>query len=147
MLLHTIGRYEPPANTNAFISKYIFPGGYIPALSEIMPAVERAGLIVTDVEVLRLHYAETLKHWRQRFAARREEAKAIYDERFCRMWEFYLAASECTFRWQDLVVFQLQLAHRHGVVPITRGYIAEAEAVLRAREAESAAAGRQQAAE
>jgi cyclopropane-fatty-acyl-phospholipid synthase len=147
MLLHTIGRYEPPANTNAFISKYIFPGGYIPALSEIMPAVERAGLIVCDVEVLRLHYAETLKHWRLRFAARRDEAKAIYDERFCRMWEFYLAASECTFRWQDLVVFQLQLAHRHGVVPITRGYIAEAEAALRAREAENATSGSQQAAE
>jgi cyclopropane-fatty-acyl-phospholipid synthase len=141
MLLHTIGRFEPPCNTNAFIAKYIFPGGYIPALSEVMPAVERAGLMVTDVEILRLHYAETLKHWRQRFAARREEAKAIYDERFCRMWEFYLAASESAFRWQDLVVFQLQIARRHGVVPITRGYIEQAEAELRRREAGEAAAG------
>jgi cyclopropane-fatty-acyl-phospholipid synthase len=148
MLLHTIGRFEPPYNTNAFIAKYIFPGGYIPALSEVMPAVERAGLIVTDVEILRLHYAETLLHWRQRFAARRDEAKAIYDERFCRMWEFYLAASEAAFRWQDLVVFQLQIARRHGVVPITRNYIEKAEAELRLREAAaSPMPGQQEAAE
>ena len=145
MLLHTIGRFEPPCNTNAFIAKYIFPGGYIPALSEVMPAAERSGLMVTDVEILRLHYAETLKHWRQRFAARREEAKAIYDERFCRMWEFYLAASEMAFRWQDLVVFQLQFAKRHDVVPSTRNYIEKAETELRLRETgESRMPGRQQ---
>jgi len=111
----------------------------------VMPAAERAGLMVTDVEILRLHYAETLLHWRQRFAARREEAKAIYDERFCRMWEFYLAASEMAFRWQDLVVFQLQIAKRHGVVPITRNYIEKAEAELRLRErGESRLPARQQ---
>lgn len=145
MLLHTIGRYDTPQNTNSFIAKYIFPGGYIPALSEIMPAVERSGLIVTDVEVLRLHYAETLHHWRMRFEARREEAKAIYDERFCRILEFYMASSESAFRWQDLVVFQLQLARRHSVVPITRDYMGEAEQRLKQREldTENAREGRQ----
>ncbi|MBO6719290.1 MAG: class I SAM-dependent methyltransferase [Rhizobiaceae bacterium] len=131
MVLHTIGRSGPPSVTNAFIRKYIFPGGYIPALSEVMPAVERSGLVVTDIEVLRLHYAETLKHWRQRFLANRKRAVEIYDERFARMWEFYLAASEASFRWQDLVVFQLQLTKRNDVLPITRGYIAEAEDALR----------------
>ncbi len=103
MLLHTIGRSGVPWATSAFIRKYIFPGGYIPALSEVMPAIEKSGLVVTDIEILRLHYADTLKHWGQRFAANRDKAKAIYDERFCRMWEFYLAASEAAFRWQDLV--------------------------------------------
>ncbi|WAJ30416.1 SAM-dependent methyltransferase [Antarcticirhabdus aurantiaca] len=131
MLLHTIGRLEGPAETNAFIAKHIFPGGTLPALSEILPATERAGLVVTDVEVLRLHYAETLKAWRLRFAARREEAKALYDERFCRMWEFYLSAAECGFRWQNLVVFQIQLARRIDALPVTRDYIAQAESRLR----------------
>ena len=93
MLLHTIGRSGPPAATSAFIRKYIFPGGYIPALSEVMPAIEKTGLVVTDVEVLRLHYADTLMHWRRRFLENRERVKEIYDERFCRMWDFYLAAS------------------------------------------------------
>ncbi|GGD85538.1 cyclopropane-fatty-acyl-phospholipid synthase [Aureimonas endophytica] len=135
MLLHTIGHYQPPRNTNSFIAKYIFPGGYLPTLSEMTPAIERADLIVTDVEILRLHYADTLRHWRQRFLARRDEAKAIYDERFCRMWEFYLAGSEASFRFWDLNVFQFQIARRHGAVPITRDYIAEAERQLRLREA------------
>ena len=103
---------RPAAATSAFIRKYIFPGGYIPALSEVMPAIEKSGLMVTDVEILRLHYAETLKHWRERFLANRERAKAIYDERFCRMWEFYLAGSEAAFRWQDLMVFQIQLTQQ-----------------------------------
>src|SRR5262249_43679747 len=94
MLLHSIGRTEGPGYTNPFLRKYIFPGGYIPALSEVLPAIERSGLRVTDVEILRLHYAETLKAWRERFMARREEAERLYDVRFCRMWEFYLAASE-----------------------------------------------------
>ena len=134
MLLHTIGRFQPPENTNSWMAKYIFPGGYMPALSEVMPALQRSGLIVADVEVLRLHYGETLRHWRERFAERREEAKALYDERFCRMWEFYLAASETSFRWQDLVVFQFQLVKRHGVAPTTRGYIGQAEDELRKRE-------------
>ncbi|NDW05745.1 SAM-dependent methyltransferase [Jiella pacifica] len=131
MLLHTIGRYDRPGNTNSFIQKYIFPGGYIPALSEVMAAAERSGLIVSDVEVLRIHYAETLKHWRERFLARREEAKALYDERFCRMWEFYLAASESAFRWQNLVVFQLQFTKHLDALPITRGYMSAEEDRLR----------------
>ncbi|MEE2952186.1 MAG: cyclopropane-fatty-acyl-phospholipid synthase family protein [Pseudomonadota bacterium] len=131
MLLHTIGRYGAPANTNAFISRYIFPGGYLPALSEIMEPVQRSGLILTDVEVLRLHYAKTLEAWRERFAERRNEAKSLYDERFCRMWEFYLAASEAAFRWQDCVVFQLQFAKRVDALPITRSYMSDAEERLR----------------
>ena len=100
MLLHSIGRSEGPNVTNPWIAKYIFPGGYIPALSEVLPAVERAGLLVTDIEILRLHYAETLKAWRERFLAHREEVERLYDERFVRMWEFYLAASEMAFREQ-----------------------------------------------
>ena len=131
MLVHTIGRYDPPGNTNSFIAKYIFPGGYIPSLSEIMAASERHGLIITDVEVLRIHYAETLRHWRERFAARRDEAKALYDERFCRMWEFYLGISESAFRWQNLVVFQLQFTKSLDTLPITRGYMSAEEDRLR----------------
>ncbi|MEP9352396.1 cyclopropane-fatty-acyl-phospholipid synthase family protein [Xanthobacter sp. KR7-65] len=135
MLLHAIGRSDPPGVTNPFIAKYIFPGGYIPALSEVLPHIEKAGLVVTDVELLRLHYAETLKAWRQRFRARWEEAVRLTDERFCRMWEFYLAASEMAFRYQGLNVFQIQLARRLDAVPITRGYIAAAEDRLRRAEA------------
>ena len=86
--------------------------------------------MVTDIEILRLHYAETLKHWRERFLANRDRAKAIYDERFCRMWEFYLAGSEAAFRWQDLMVFQIQLARRNDTLPITRGYMAKCEKAL-----------------
>ncbi|MCB8836026.1 cyclopropane-fatty-acyl-phospholipid synthase family protein [Aurantimonas sp. VKM B-3413] len=134
MLLHTIGRWDVPANTNPFIAKYIFPGGYLPTLSEVTPRIERSGMVVTDVEILRLHYAHTLKHWRARFEARREEAKALYDERFCRMWEFYLAASETAFRWQDLVVFQIQITKKLGTLPMTRDYMFEAEAKLRERD-------------
>jgi cyclopropane-fatty-acyl-phospholipid synthase len=122
-LIHTIGRSTPPGATNPFIAKYIFPGGYIPALSEMTAAVEKEGLVITDVEVLRLHYAETLKAWRERFLARRAEVVAMYDERFARMWEFYLACSEASFRHDDLVVFQLQLAKRLDGLPITRGYM------------------------
>jgi cyclopropane-fatty-acyl-phospholipid synthase len=127
-VIHSIGRAKGPAATAAFIRKYIFPGGYIPALSEILPAVERADLWVTDVEILRLHYAETLKNWRERFVAQWDEAAALYDERFCRMWEFYLAGSEAFFRCMDGMVFQLQLAKRRDVVPMTRDYIADEEA-------------------
>ncbi|WP_411035191.1 class I SAM-dependent methyltransferase [Shinella sp. BYT-45] len=134
MLLHTIGRTDRPSANNPFIEKYIFPGGYIPALSEVMQAVEKSGLAVTDVEILRLHYAETLRHWRERFMARREEAKALYDEKFCRIWEFYLAASESAFRWQNLVVFQLQLVHDQEAVPLTRDYIGHGEDCLRSHE-------------
>lgn len=134
MVLHTIGRMGPPYPTNPWIERYIFPGGYLPSPSEMMAAVEQAGLLVTDVEVLRLHYADTLRAWRERFLARRDEAARLYDERFCRMWEFYLAACEATFRFEDTVVLQVQLAKRNDVVPLTRGYIAEREARLRANE-------------
>ena len=131
MVLHSIGRSTGPDVTSPWITKYIFPGGYIPALSEVMPAIERAGLLVCDMEILRLHYAQTLKAWRERFMARREEAVRLYDERFARMWEFYLAASEMSFRKQSMMNFQLQLTRRQGVVPITRDYIAREEARLR----------------
>ena len=134
MLLHSIGRLDGPAATHPWIAKYIFPGGHVPALSEVLPVIERAGLIVTDIEVLRLHYAETLKTWRERFLAKREEAKALWDERFCRMWEFYLAAAECGFRHGGLTVFQIQLAKRLETVPLTRDYISACEAMLRAKE-------------
>ncbi|TWG93735.1 cyclopropane-fatty-acyl-phospholipid synthase [Mesorhizobium sp. J18] len=132
MLLHTIGRTSGPGVTAAFIRKYIFPGGYIPALSEVVPAIERAGLIVTDVEILRLHYAETLKAWRERFMQNRAKAVEIYDERFARMWEFYLAGSEASFRWQDMVNFQIQITKRNDVLPITRDYMDETEKALKA---------------
>lgn len=134
MLLHSIGRSEGPGFTNPWIAKYIFPGGYLPALSEVLPAIERAGLLVCDIEILRLHYAETLKAWRERFLAHQEEAERLYDARFVRMWEFYLAASEMSFRKQNTMVFQIQLARRQGVVPITRDYIAAEEKRLRGME-------------
>lgn len=134
MLLHTIGRTGTPYPTNPWITKYIFPGGHLPVLSEMMPAIERAGLVVTDVEILRLHYAYTLKAWRERFMAHREEVLRLYDERFCRMWECYLAMSESAFRWQDAVVFQLQLTRRNDAAPLTRDYIAEREAALKEAE-------------
>ena len=137
MLLHSIGRSEGPGVTNPWIAKYIFPGGYIPALSEVLPAVERAGLLVTDIEILRLHYAETLRHWRERFLAHRDDLERIYDARFVRMWEFYLAASEMTFREQAMMVFQLQLTRRQGIVPITRNYMAREEIRLRGIESGS----------
>jgi cyclopropane-fatty-acyl-phospholipid synthase len=131
MMLHSIGRSDGPDATNPWIAKYIFPGGYIPALSEVIPAIERAGLLVCDIEILRLHYAETLKAWRERFMARREEAVQLYDERFARMWEFYLASSEMSFRKQNLMNFQVQFTKRQGVVPMTRDYITHEEAKLR----------------
>ena len=134
MLLHSIGRSDGPDVTNPWIVKYIFPGGYIPALSEVLPAIERSGLLVCDIEILRLHYAETLKAWRERFLTQRKEAVRLYDERFARMWEFYLACSEMAFRQQNLMNFQIQLTRRQGVVPMTRDYIARAEAKLRAIE-------------
>jgi cyclopropane-fatty-acyl-phospholipid synthase len=113
------------------MAKYIFPGGYIPALSEVLPAIEHAGLLVTDIEILRLHYAETLKAWRERFLAHRAEVTRLYDERFLRMWEFYLASAEMAFREQAMMVFQIQLTRRQGVVPMTRDYIGREEERLR----------------
>jgi len=126
-LIHSIGRMEPPGGSDPWISKYIFPGGYIPALSEVLAPVEKSGLWVADIEILRVHYADTLRQWHDRFQARREEAVALYDERFCRMWEFYLAACEMLFRNGPLMVFQLQLSHRKDAVPLTRDYIADYE--------------------
>ncbi len=122
-LVHTIGRSGVPGTCNPWIAKYIFPGGYCPALSEIIPAIERAGLVITDIEVLRLHYAHTLAQWRARFIANRGKVSEMLDERFCRMWEFYLALSETVFRHGGHVVFQIQLAKQPDAVPVTRGYI------------------------
>jgi cyclopropane-fatty-acyl-phospholipid synthase len=135
MLLHSIGRNSVPGVTNPWIRKYIFPGGYIPSLSEVLPAIERAGLFVTDIEILRLHYADTLRAWRERFTARRDEAARLYDERLCRMWEFYLAGSETSFRVDGHMVFQIQMAKRQENIPLTRDYISEREAEFRSREA------------
>ncbi|MDB5456762.1 MAG: class SAM-dependent methyltransferase [Caulobacter sp.] len=134
MLLHTIGCSDAPSVTNPWITKYIFPGGHLPSLSDMITVVERSGLVVTDIEVLRLHYAETLRAWRLAFMARRDEAVAMFDERFCRMWEYYLAMSEAAFRYEQVVVFQLQIVRRQDAAPLTRDYIGAAEAVLRARE-------------
>ena len=144
-VLHAIGRSGRPDITNPWIAKYIFPGGYIPALSEVLPAIERSGLIATDIEILQLHYAETLKAWRQRFLAHRDEAERLYDARFTRMWEFYLACSEMAFREQGMIVFQIQMAKHKGVVPATRDYIGargSAAADPRNQQGATAAAGR-----
>jgi len=127
MLLHSIGRMEPPGSTNPWLRKYIFPGGYTPALSEVLRAVEDAGLWVTDMEILRLHYASTLREWRRRFAANRQKVEALYDARFCRMWDFYLAGCEVAFRYMNQMVFQLQLTKRQDAVPLTRDYITDFE--------------------
>ena len=122
-LIHSIGRADGPGVTNPWIAKYIFPGGYTPAVSEVTPHVERAGLTLTDMEIWRLHYAKTLALWRARFLNARDRAAAIYDERFCRMWEFYLAGSEMAFRFGGHIVMQLQLSPDQGAVPLTRDYI------------------------
>jgi cyclopropane-fatty-acyl-phospholipid synthase len=126
-LLHSIGRTDPPGGTNPWLQKYIFPGGYTPALSEVMAAVQDVGLWVTDIEILRLHYAETLRCWRQRFLANREAIRALYDERFCRMWEFYLIGCELAFRHGGQMVFQMQLAKHQDAVPLTRDYMVDWE--------------------
>lgn len=126
-LLHAIGRSDPPGSTNAWLNRYIFPGGYCAALSEVLPHIEKTALIVTDIEILRLHYAETLRHWRRRFAANRDAIAALYDERFCRMFEFYLAGAELGFRHEHMMVFQIQMAHDQSAVPLTRDYITESE--------------------
>jgi cyclopropane-fatty-acyl-phospholipid synthase len=139
-LIHTIGCPLGPGAYNPWIAKYIFPGGYIPALSEMTAAVERAGLMVSDVEILRRHYALTLRAWRKRFTAHRAEAARLYDERFCRMWEFYLAGCEMAFRHGGLVVFQLQLIKRPDALPITRDYMYEEEHRVREPQLQSARA-------
>ena len=134
-VIHSIGRMETPGVTDPFIRKYIFPGGYIPALSQVTSAVERAGLWITDIEILRYHYAETLRCWRERFMADRAAIAALYDERFCRMFEFYLASSELSFRTGTTMVMQLQLTKRAGALPITRDYMVAAERAVQARAA------------
>jgi cyclopropane-fatty-acyl-phospholipid synthase len=133
-LIHAIGRFGGPGVTQPWIAKHIFPGGYIPALSEVLAAIERGGLMVTDLEILRLHYAETLRAWRERFGAARAEVAAELGERFCRMWEFYLAASEVGFRYSGHMVFQIQLTKRIDAAPITRDYIGAAERAFAAEE-------------
>jgi len=131
-LIHSIGRSEGPSATDPFTAKYIFPGGYIPALSEVLPAVERAGLRVTDIEVLRLHYAYTLDLWRRRFLANKSSIAEVYDDRFCRMWEYYLCGAEMGFRYGGHMNFQLQLTKRLDALPITRDYMTQAERALAA---------------
>lgn len=122
-LLHSIGRMAPPGSTSPWLIKYIFPGGYVPSLSEAFAAIERANLWVTDVEILRLHYAETLRQWHHRFQHNRDKVRSLYDERFCRMWEFYLQLCEIGYRRLNWMVFQAQLAKCLTTVPLTRSYL------------------------
>jgi cyclopropane-fatty-acyl-phospholipid synthase len=136
-LLHFIGRLDGPGRTNPWIEKYIFPGGYAPALSEVVPMIAKAGLLVADIEVLRIHYAETLKAWRERFATNRDKIADLCDERFCRMWEFYLAASEASFRHDGMVVYQIQITKQLETLPITRDYILETERLMKLSDVES----------
>jgi cyclopropane-fatty-acyl-phospholipid synthase len=132
-MIHSIGRMTPPGTTGPFFRKYIFPGGYVPALSETFESLERCGLWVCDMEMLRLHYAYTLRDWRLRFQDNREQAKALYDERFCRMWEFYLSAAELGFVDGSNMVFQLLLSKERDAVPLIRDYITDDERVLKAK--------------
>ncbi|MBV9061361.1 MAG: class I SAM-dependent methyltransferase [Alphaproteobacteria bacterium] len=127
MLLHTIGRLDGPGSTNPWVAKYIFPGGYVPSLSELTAAVEENGLLITDIEVLRLHYAKTLAEWRRRFDGQRAEIAKLYDERFCRMWEFYLAGAEMAFRYDNEAVFQVQIVKHQEALPLTRDYMFDGE--------------------
>jgi cyclopropane-fatty-acyl-phospholipid synthase len=126
-LVHSIGRFDGPGATNDWIAKYIFPGGYSPALSETLAPLEKAGLVSADIEILRLHYAKTLAHWRRRFAANRDAIAALYDERFCRMFEFYLSGSELAFRLSDHMNFQIQIVRNQESVPLSRDYMFEQE--------------------
>jgi len=126
-LIHAIGRADGPGSTNPWITKYIFPGGYSPALSEVLASVEKSGLWATDIEILRLHYAKTLKLWRERFEKHRAALSAIYDERFCRMFEFYLIGSELAFRRMGHMNWQLQLTKELETLPLSRDYMQEVE--------------------
>ncbi len=122
-LIHTIGSSKPPRDPHPWITKYIFPGGYTPSLSEVARPIENSGLVITDIEVLRMHYAHTLRHWKERFLSKKESVLDMFDEKFYRMWEFYLASCEMTFKWGDQVVFQMQLSKDKVSVPNTRDYI------------------------
>lgn len=126
-VLHSIGRMAGPSTTCAWLRRYIFPGGYSPSLSEVLPAIEGSGLWIADIEVLRLHYAETLRAWQHRFQENRARIAELFDERFCRKWEFYLALSEAAFRHGDHFVFQIQLSKRRDAAPLTRDYITDWE--------------------
>ncbi len=134
MVLHSIGQPYPAFYNNPWMEKYIFPGGYIPSIAEVVPFIEKAGLLVSDIEILPMHYAYTLRHWRQRFMANRDKAAAIYDERFVRMWEFYLAGSEMAFTHEAFHIFQIQIVKKRTAVPDNRNYIYEREAELKAFE-------------
>lgn len=134
MVLHSIGQPYPALINNPWIEKYIFPGGYIPAISEVMPSIEKAELLVSDIEILPMHYAHTLRHWRERFIANKDKAIALYDERFVRMWEFYLAGSEMAFTHESFFIFQMQIVKKRTAVPDNRDYIYEREAELKAFE-------------
>ena len=122
-LIHTIGSSNPPRDPQPWITKYIFPGGYTPSLSELAKPVENSGLIVSDIEVLRMHYSHTLRHWKERFLSKKDIVLDMFDEKFFRMWEFYLASCEMAFKWGDQVVFQLQLTKDNTSAPTTRDYI------------------------
>lgn len=132
-LLHSIFDMEPHRAPNAWMRKYIFPGGYTPTMSQVLDAIEHEGLFVTDIEILRLHYAETLRHWHARFQANRDKVAELYDERFCRMWEWYLKGCEMAFRHWNLSVFQMQIARRQDAVPLVRDYITDWERAHDAR--------------
>lgn len=134
MVLHSIGHMSPPGTASPWLRKYIFPGAYSPALSEVFPVVEQASLWVTDLEFLRVHYAETLKHWHQRFEENRAAIAAMYDERFCRMWEFYLISAEMMFRTGSQLVFHMQLARKRDAAPIVRDYVTDLQRVYRGLE-------------
>jgi cyclopropane-fatty-acyl-phospholipid synthase len=134
MLLHSIGHMSPPGTASPWLRKYIFPGAYSPALSEVFTAVEQNSLWVTDLEFLRVHYAKTLAQWEKRFQANRTEVARMYDERFCRMWEFYLISAEMMFRTGSQLVFHMQLAKKRDAVPIVRDYITDVQRAYLQRE-------------
>ena len=122
-LIHTIGSVHPPRNPHPWVTKYIFPGGYTPSLSEVANPIEKSGLIISDMEVLRMHYSHTLRHWKERFFSKKTEVLEMFDEKFFRMWEFYLAGCEMAFKWGDQVVYQFQLTKNYNSTPVTRDYI------------------------
>ena len=122
-LIHTIGSVNPPRDPQPWITKYIFPGGYTPSLSEVAKPIEKSGLVISDIEVLRMHYAHTLRHWKERFSGEKDRVLQMFDEKFFRMWEFYLTSCEMSFKWGDQVVFQFQLTKKFTSVPTTRDYI------------------------
>ena len=122
-LIHTIGSVNPPRDPHPWITKYIFPGGYTPSLSEVVKPIENSGLIISDMEVLKMHYSHTLRHWKERFSSKKNQVLDMFDEKFFRMWEFYLTGCEMAFKWGDQVVFQFQLTKNYTSVPNTRDYI------------------------